>query len=399
MPSVDVTTSAPRPVRALRSFAALLCVLGLGASACSGAPDARKVDRTAAAADAPSPALDRPASVRLAPLKTRVRADVLVVSPRPLTPQQVARLKTLGRGGTAVLRAGAVTVNGQRRLAVGVDPATFRAYTPQGTAESTPVWQSVARGEAAVAHDHATKLKIKLGGTVTLGGRNTLKMRVGALASSGLADVAVVVSDAVAERLGLPKTTAAVLSAGPGADPGVLAQAVRAVLGPTIRVEPLSPPAGLPMAFLQGGRAARRLGGFSYQVHPDGTVSPEPSWVRDNIRYASVPVIGTVRCHKLMIPQLRAALAEIQRAGLGPKLYSFAGCYVPRFIERNPERSISLHTWGIAVDFNVATNLVGTKGDMDPRIVAIFEKWGFRWGGYWSVPDPMHFELAALIDA
>jgi hypothetical protein len=395
---VDVTTSAPRRRRAVRSAAALLAV-GLLVPGCSGGPTkpaAARGEVEPSARPAPS---GTASSTPLAPLKKRVRADVLVVSNKPLTPQQIARLKTLGRGGTAVLRSGPVIMNGQRRLAVGVDPATFRAYTPQGTAESAPVWQSVARGEAAVAHEHATKLKIKLGGTVKLRreGR-TLEIRVGALASSGLADVALVVSNAVADQLNLPKTTAAVLSAGPGEDPGVLAQAVREALHPNIRVEPLTAPAGLPMAFLQGGSAARRLGGFSYQVHPDGTVSPEPSWVRENIRYATVPVIGTVRCHRLMIPQLRAALAEIQRSGLGPKLYSFAGCYVPRFIERNPERSISLHTWGIAVDFNVATNGVGTKGDMDPRIVAIFEKWGFRWGGRWALPDPMHFELAALIN-
>jgi hypothetical protein len=34
---------------------------------------------------------------------------------------------------------------------------------------------------------------------------------------------------------------------------------------------------------------------------------------------------------------------------------------------------------------------------MDPRVVAIFEKWGFRWGGRWTKPDGMHFELAAVL--
>jgi hypothetical protein len=24
-------------------------------------------------------------------------------------------------------------------------------------------------------------------------------------------------------------------------------------------------------------------------------------------------------------------------------------------------------------------------------------KWGFRWGGYWSRPDPMHFELSRIV--
>ena len=30
---------------------------------------------------------------------------------------------------------------------------------------------------------------------------------------------------------------------------------------------------------------------------------------------------------------------------------------------------------------------------------AIFKKWGFRWGGDWKdTPDPMHFELASLLN-
>ena len=53
---------------------------------------------------------------------------------------------------------------------------------------------------------------------------------------------------------------------------------------------------------------------------------------------------------------------------------------------------------GLALDLNVPTNQRGTRGDMDPRVVAIFKRWGFRWGGeFHTVPDPMHFELAALV--
>ena len=53
---------------------------------------------------------------------------------------------------------------------------------------------------------------------------------------------------------------------------------------------------------------------------------------------------------------------------------------------------------GNAVDLNVSTNQLGTEGDMPPRIVEIFERWGFVWGGDWSRPDPMHFELGHLGD-
>jgi hypothetical protein len=56
-----------------------------------------------------------------------------------------------------------------------------------------------------------------------------------------------------------------------------------------------------------------------------------------------------------------------------------------------------MHAFGLAVDLNVSSNQLGTKGNIDPRVVEIFERWGFAWGGRWSPPDPMHFELARLI--
>ena len=75
----------------------------------------------------------------------------------------------------------------------------------------------------------------------------------------------------------------------------------------------------------------------------------------------------------------------------------YGGCWVPRFIASDPARGLSLHSWGIALDLNVATNQRGTPGDMDPRVVDVMARWGFAWGGTWSDPDPMHFELAALV--
>ena len=56
-----------------------------------------------------------------------------------------------------------------------------------------------------------------------------------------------------------------------------------------------------------------------------------------------------------------------------------------------------MHSWGLAADFNVSTNGLGMKPKMDPRIVAVFDRWGFVWGGRWSRPDGMHFELGALV--
>lgn len=110
------------------------------------------------------------------------------------------------------------------------------------------------------------------------------------------------------------------------------------------------------------------------------------------------PIIGDVTCNILMFPQLRGALDEIVHDGLAGAIHpaEYGGCYVPKFIEGSPDHAISLHTWGIAIDLNVAENQRGRKGAMDPRAVAIFKRWGFRWAASGSGPTPCTSKLAAL---
>jgi hypothetical protein len=96
---------------------------------------------------------------------------------------------------------------------------------------------------------------------------------------------------------------------------------------------------------------------------------------------------------------LEGALTEIRDSGLSASIKpgQYGGCYAPRFIQRDGSKPLSMHAWGLAVDINVADNPVGSRPNLDPQVVAIMEKWGFRWGGRWSPPDGHHFELAALI--
>ena len=95
-----------------------------------------------------------------------------------------------------------------------------------------------------------------------------------------------------------------------------------------------------------------------------------------------------------MMPRLIGALEEVEERGLDHHIDTndYGGCWVARHIDWNPSRPLSMHAWGLAVDFNVQTNQLGAEPQMDRRIVEIFESWGFSWGGYWSRPDGMHFE-------
>ena len=136
------------------------------------------------------------------------------------------------------------------------------------------------------------------------------------------------------------------------------------------------------------------FGEFAARPERDGTITPHPRWVRRNILEARVPILGVVRCHRALFPQLRGALREIRAEGLAYAINpaQYGGCYSPRFINKEPGGRLSHHAWGIGIDINVADNAFGTKPDQDQRLVRIMEEWGFTWGGRWLVPDGMHFE-------
>ncbi|MBR9877604.1 M15 family metallopeptidase [bacterium] len=128
----------------------------------------------------------------------------------------------------------------------------------------------------------------------------------------------------------------------------------------------------------------------------DGTwITTEPSWREENIQVKKMPILGNTRCHRLMWGPLEGALNQIVDEGLANTLSvedfkKSGGCYAPRRINRfDAGGSISRHAWGIAIDIN-------TKSSYHPRVVEIFNSWGFAWGGTWTSPDEMHFELRDL---
>lgn len=138
------------------------------------------------------------------------------------------------------------------------------------------------------------------------------------------------------------------------------------------------------------------LGEFAARPLPDGTLEIDPRWIADNIVEGTVPLLGEVRCHRKLFPQLRLALSEIETEGLGPRVRAeqFAGCFSPRFIGRDPNGRLSMHSWGAALDLNAAENPLGRRPTMPEGIVDAFLAAGFNWGGDWLIPDGMHFEWA-----
>jgi hypothetical protein len=119
----------------------------------------------------------------------------------------------------------------------------------------------------------------------------------------------------------------------------------------------------------------------------------DPAWVRRNIDTQRVPLLGSVTCNVALFPQIRGLVHELIERGLQDTIHSFSGCFSARHINRIPSAGLSHHSWGIALDLNVQQgNLFGQTPHQDPRLVRVFERWGFVWGGTFIVPDGMHFE-------
>lgn len=133
-----------------------------------------------------------------------------------------------------------------------------------------------------------------------------------------------------------------------------------------------------------------------FAARPDparrGYLLIDPAWETTHIATEHVPLLGQVTCNIALFPQIRGAIHELIELGLRDTIDSFSGCYARRYANRDPHQGISHHTWGVALDINVGSNPFGEPADQDPRMVEVFERWGFIWGGTFVRTDGMHFE-------
>lgn len=141
--------------------------------------------------------------------------------------------------------------------------------------------------------------------------------------------------------------------------------------------------------------------------NPEGIVIVD-GWQVQNIVRVPIPqlsgILGAGNAanfyfHKLAARQVQALFAAWEKAGLRDRVRSWAGSWVPRFV-RGSRTNLSNHSWGTAFDINAAWNPLGSqpallgKPGCVRELVPIANKLGWYWGGHFTRPDGMHFELA-----
>jgi peptidoglycan DL-endopeptidase CwlO len=255
-----LATLAPRTRRLAPTAMILAAVLTAGTAASAVTmrlnSDEHKATRAAAAPpsvsgrlalpDAPQPAALPPGTTAASkPSATTARvprphrlieATLLITSDRPMSTRAIRKVQQVsGVTATQAVAAGHAKVDGHRALVLGVNPASFRPWTPHLTAASQGLWQSVARGELTASFDMGHEAVLPLGGTVPVRGKSRVPMRVGAFASVGMAGVDGVVSSARSRALGLRERTGVVVSA-PHADALTVREAIRNLLSTHVHV-------------------------------------------------------------------------------------------------------------------------------------------------------------------
>jgi hypothetical protein len=189
-----------------------------------------------------------------APRLRRLSApDLWVELPRPVTPTQLSALRrTRGLRAITVLDIGTITLAGHRLRALGADLGTARGLSPRFTAQSDPLWSSLARGEVTLSHAARNVFGRSLGATVATGSASNGSsaatpsggrplLRIGAFASLGLGSAQAMVSHEWSGSLGL-RTARVVVIAAPTRTTAALVAQARSVVGARATIRVLRPP-------------------------------------------------------------------------------------------------------------------------------------------------------------
>lgn len=142
------------------------------------------------------------------------------------------------------------------------------------------------------------------------------------------------------------------------------------------------------------------------------TLVADREWERKNLVTVLVPwPVKTPRhgnerplvVHRLVASRFVELFGRWDNAGLLPMLLTLDGTHVTR-MKRGSEASLdtsklSTHAFGAAIDVNAKWNAFGARPAIRGStgsvvdLIPIALECSFVWGGFWSKPDGMHFEV------
>jgi hypothetical protein len=98
--------------------------------------------------------------------------------------------------------------------------------------------------------------------------------------------------------------------------------------------------------------------------------------------------------HQLMDAPLRNSFRLLIARGFAGEFRTYDGCLSIR--QMTSGNGWSVHSWGLAIDINAGTNQYGRKPTISQGFVGCFTESNFNWGGLWTTPDGMHFQIPRI---
>ncbi|MDA1131710.1 MAG: M15 family metallopeptidase [Proteobacteria bacterium] len=300
---------------------------------------------------------------------------------------RIAFVATRDADGVAV---DTVPGDGYRYLLDGLafDPASFGALLG---GDDGALAASLGAGEALLSETSALVRRLRAGAVIELVDGSVLTVR-GVVPDDAILRREIAVAD---PNLAEGESRRSILIRFVGPEDGVV-ERMEALLpeDARFRLRSLTPSDFVPgfAAVLPQAEIKRQLGEFAYRPTDGRNFRRDAAWEAANMVIADVPLLGQVRCHRVLIPALVGAMNELVQDGLSELIEpsAFRGCDNPRLIAEG--RGISPHAWGAAVDLNYGDDPRVQANAQDPRLVAIMSRWGFTSGHLFGNSDPGHFE-------
>lgn len=395
--------------RRLGAFSLLGVLVALSVGAAAAGPLVPTVDQGAIAESVASPrevAVDAVSVFQTGELTSTVRDAALASALEAGAPAVV------GRGFTSLmtrLRRGAAVVQQSTGAGWGFPMAvTALPLDAVAAVMGRDVSSVLAAGEVTMGQTSAAVRGAQVGDVIDLVGPfgSTVSFTIGRIGTDQeVGGTELVMSPAMADRLGATIATRVL----------VYGQFDRTALMNSLRARGLysnskvrirhSWDAPDPDSTMSLAETKQQLGEFDLYyagLSATGWTKMNAAWVAAYLPPSRelYPTGIRARCNVVVRADLRAALQEVVDSGLAwtidvANANSYGGCATGtvRFARITQALgNVSRHSWGQPLDTNTVSNCQGCVPRMDCRVVRIFRKHGFAWGGNFLTPDGMHFE-------
>ena len=320
--------------------------------------------------------------------------QLLIWAPGGLSEREVGLVRDSTRvAAISAVRTGLLAVASGRRgsyrvvpvEAMGVDPDAYGAAAGRAGGKLASM---LDRG-AVLSRTGAGLRRLRPGGRLRLAGGSSLRV-TGVVDDALLAGYEVALDRDVSGRYGVRR--ASYLLVRPRGPLTGLEAAVRGLL----KGRPVQFALAADRRFLRGEDGAlplslvkARFGEFALPSLRRG--GPDPGWTRSNLVTRRVPVLGRVRCHRMVVEDLAAAMGDLQRRKLdglvdAAEVRRRGGCWSRRLL-RGRDGRLTRYAWGTAVAFQAASPPAGRPA-LDQRVLKAMAGHGFAWVGHGGA----HFE-------